>query len=39
MDEEREEGEAEEVDARAMVSVCTLMRWVLRVSVDFFKGG
>ena len=39
MDEEREEGEAVDVDARAMVSVCTFMRWILRVSVDFFKGG
>ncbi len=35
MAEEREEGEAEDVEASSIVSVCTLMRCILRVSVDF----
>ena len=38
MAEEREEGEAEDLEASSMVSVCTLMRCILRVSVFFSKG-
>lgn len=38
MEVEREEGEAVDVDASSIVSVCTLMRWVLRVSVGFSMG-
>ena len=37
MEEEREEGEAVDVDANSIVSVETFMRWVLCVSVDFFR--
>ena len=35
MAEERVEGESEDVEASSIVSVCTLMRCVLRVSVTF----
>ena len=35
MDEESEEGETVDVDASSIVSVETLMRWILRVSVGF----
>ena len=38
MEVEREEGEAVDMDASSIVSVETLMRWILRVSVDFVEG-